>query len=184
MRVLYTLCLVMLFAPACMPLRLRPEVTRRYRQISHAEDRTGRHAEITAFSLPVPNSDPNSILALAPAAQAEFVKGVAAHASTGQGIAAPIRSDSPPPGARNLARVSRRVVFSIENRSPNPADRLHSVRIGMKLQDTAMSYVSWDKIATKHNTVDVGSLTFTQGTEVGADLRKGSRSGSTPSPGT
>ncbi|HEV2148210.1 MAG TPA: hypothetical protein VGR37_12470 [Longimicrobiaceae bacterium] len=137
-------------------------------------DTTIHYAELTAFSLPVPNSDPNNILALAPEAQAEFVRGVAAHASTGRaiaaGIAAPIKSDSPPPGARNLARISRRVVFSIENRSPSPADRLHSVRIRMELPDSNMSYVSWDKIATKHNTVDVGTLSFTQGTEVGAEL--------------
>lgn len=172
MRILCTLWLVVLFVPACMPLRLSPEVTRRYRQSSHIQD-TIHYASLTAFSLPVPGSDPNGILALAPEAQAEFVKGVAAHASTGRaiaaGIAAPIRSDSPPPGARNLARISRRVVFSIENRSVRPADRLHNARIRMLLPNS-VSYVSWDKIATKHNTVDVGTLAFNQGTEVGAEL--------------
>ena len=173
MRILHTLVLGSLLLPACLPLRLGSEVTRRYKQRSFITDSINHYAEITAFSLPVPDPEQNGILALAPPAQAEFVRGVAAHAATGQaiasGIAAPIRVDAPPPGARNLARITRRVVFSIENRRLDSADRLQSARIRMAVPDS-VSYVSWDKIATKHNTVDVGTLTFRQGTEVGGEL--------------
>ncbi|HWU09298.1 MAG TPA: hypothetical protein VN520_23435 [Streptomyces sp.] len=160
---------------ACQPPQVNPVAIRRYAAARFVRD-TAQYGAITVFSLPVPGAEADGVLDLSPQAQAEFVRAVAATPTAkspgtiAAGLASPIQPETSPPGTRNLARVSRRVVFSIENRSMNPADRLHTARIIVRLNPDSAVFTGWDRIATRHNKVDVGTLTFTQERDVGGEL--------------
>lgn len=58
----------------------------------------------------------------------------------------------------------------MENRSPVPADRIESVRLQLTRLTGGARFEGWDKLVTAFQTIDLGSLTFTQKRDVSAEL--------------
>lgn len=161
----------------CMAFsRPTPVITQRYRVRSFAKD-TAPSVKITVFSLPIspPRSPDVGITALAPQAQAELIKAIDADTQPAraliQALALPLRpeQDRSRPSFRDLTRIPRQLVFSLENLSREPADRVNQARIRIVALD-GLSFVSWNRIETNNQTVQLGSLGLTQNRTASADL--------------
>ena len=158
---------------ACALAAPKAEVTRRY--ATHTfETATTDRVNLTVFAIPVPERDATflAVSDLAPAAQAELVKAMDDHANPQalvQSLALPITGSSPTPSFRDLTRMSRRLVFSLENRSRNPADRISKARIAI-LPSQGTRFIGWDRITNVYDTIDLGTLNLTRGRKVGAEV--------------
>ena len=84
-------------------------------------------------------------------------------------LAIPIRSASATPSFRDLTRISRRLVFSLDNRSPGPANRISEARIYVYPLD-GTRFVSWNRIENDYQTVDLGKLNLSQERSASAEL--------------
>lgn len=165
-------------ASACVPPRVTPAVTRRYAHRQFGRD-TAHSVTLTAFTIPVPAAaaSANGITTLAPEAQAEVVKAVAGHTSTPasltEAIGLPIGGAGGAAPFVDLTRVSRRLVFSVENRSLGPADRVSLARISIHPQGEA-AFRGWNRIENRYEQVDLGKLNLTRGVtntgEIGATV--------------
>lgn len=162
-------------AQACAPLSLSPRLTRRYAARAFAQaDPTTPPVRLSVFATAVPRSASETVItSLAERGQAEMVRAMALRAETPQSIAEamalPIRRPVPVPGQRDLTQVTRRLVFSVDNESLEPADRISMARIRVVLGDGAR-FTGWDRITTRFDTVDLGSIEAGQSHEVGAEL--------------
>jgi hypothetical protein len=76
----------------------------------------------------------------------------------------------------DLTVFERRLVFSVENRSPNPGDRLD--RVAMILTPSSPGkFVSWNQFVTKYQTTNLGTIEFTQNRQAGIELNAGASTG-------
>lgn len=178
---------VLMFLGGCANLSLlRPQATRRYKEVfvvSRDTPRTRdttplwkrRWVETSVFSIapPAPENAVRDVFTLAGEGQAAYVEALAARATDAAGLSSalvsPLQRQPPPVSRRNLGRVKRRVVFSVANRSTSPADRLSSVRLTLQ-PDSGVRFTGWDKLATAYETVDVGTLTFSQKATAGGEI--------------
>ena len=173
-RIVSPLLAGLLLASACAPL-LGPRAAKRYvRMAVHGDSVPTREdwVDVSVFSLPIPPaSTARDLFVLAGEGQAAYIEALAARAKEGaslpQAFAAPIQQDRLP-AVRDLNLVKRRMVFSIENRSNNPADRLVSIRL--HLFPDSVELLNWDKLATAYDVIDLGSLTFGQSATMEAGL--------------
>ena len=60
--------------------------------------------------------------------------------------------------------------MSIDNRSLEPSTRMHKAAVVLSL-DEAVDFKSWSRFATKYETVNLGSVRFTQGSEFGIGVK-------------
>jgi hypothetical protein len=131
--------------------------------------------DVSVFSIPATPAEtpPRDVFALAAEGQAAFIQALAARspdlATLTRSVAVPIRREAQPESNRDMGVVKRRVVFSVANRSMSPADRLASVRITLRPQ-AGVRLIGWDKLATAYESIDVGTMTFTQKVTGGAEL--------------
>jgi hypothetical protein len=166
---------------SCLPAALsgcalagqKSEVTRRY--AAHTfESGDSTRVNLTVFAISVPERDATFLAVndLAPAAQAELVKAMDDHANPQalvQALALPITGSSATPTFRDLTRMSRRLVFSLENRSRNPADRISKARISIRPGE-GTRLLGWDRIANVYDTIDLGTLNLTRERKVGGEV--------------
>ena len=152
-------------------------ILRRYATQTRIRE-TAPTVKITVFALPVPSTPPaaTEITNLANDAQAELVKAMAGRtqgspAGLVQALAMPIEGTSSEPSFHDRTRFARRLVFSLENQSPGPANRISEARIYVHpLNGTR--FVSWNRIENDYQTVDLGKLNLSQerGSNVGLGL--------------
>lgn len=151
-------------------------VLRRYTSQTRVMEDTPR-VKITVFALPVPApaAAERGITNLSPDAQAELVKVMATRTPDGgpqglaEALAIPIQGTSSTPSFRDLTRISRRLVFSLENQSAGAADRISEARIYVRPADSTR-FVSWNRIENDYQTVELGKLNLTQERSSGAEL--------------
>lgn len=153
-----------------------PQITRRYASHAFVRD-TSPSVSITVFALPIPEPTPDEtgLTDLSPQAQAEMVKVMAERTKDGgaqdvvQALAIPIEGASSAPTLRNLTRRSRRLVFSLDNQSWGPANRISEARIYIRPRN-GTRFVSWNRIENQYEKVEVGKLSLSQGRNVSAEV--------------
>jgi len=64
-------------------------------------------------------------------------------------------------------KFSKRLVFSVQNLSVCEADRISKVSITLRISDPNIRIVSFDKLLTKYESVDVGKTNFSNTTNLG-----------------
>lgn len=178
------LLVLAVMAAACSPF-VSPRAAKRHvrmtviRQDTISVDSLRRWAnwvDFSVFSLSVPPPPPSrDLFSLAGEGQAAFIQAMAAQLKEREGavlpqaLASAIQQERLPT-MRDLGLVKRRVVFSVENRSTSPADRLVAVRLRLRPDQDSVRFLNWDKLATVHEVIDLGSLTFGQTVTAGAEL--------------
>jgi len=149
-------------------MRPQPVVLRRYvtQQRAQAADSS---VKITVFALGVPATPapPTNITNLSTDAQAELVKALATRTPNGgpgalaQALAVPIQAASSEPSLRDLTHISRRLVFSLENKSPGEASRISKARIYIDPLD-GTRFAGWNRIENNYQTLELGKLSLSQ----------------------
>lgn len=167
---------VLFLSFACAP---KPKYTNRFDSYTIENKSPSYSATITAFSLPVKDSSKSTtILNLSDRGQAAFIKAVKEYSDENKNdfiktLASAIKPSSKPPSViLDKTEFSRRVVFSIENTSTWPADRIDRVKVTLSFPENINKpeFKSWDKFSSKYETVDLGSLTYTQSNSFSASV--------------
>jgi hypothetical protein len=160
---------------ACAALNMQPRVTRRYASATFLPAAVPAPAvDLSVFATTVPRSGTETVITnLSDRGQAELIRAMVSRTQTAQTLAEamayPVRRPTPLPGLRDLTELSRRLVFSIDNGSVQPADRVSTARIRVILRDSAR-FTGWDRITTRFDTVDLGKISTDQSRSVGAEL--------------
>lgn len=172
--------IALVFLAGCSVLTPRPQVIRRFSQYRVVEQPPANTplVSLTTFSTPVPAVDPpRGLLNMAERGQAELVRALAAKTdgapALARALALPFAPEQERPAMIDRSRVKRRVVFSIEKRSPGPADRINLVRVRVKLPQIgadAPTFVGWNRMESEYRTIDLGKLTSTQTRTMGGEL--------------
>ena len=155
---------------------VRPVITKRYRtQVQVQVPNNAIEARLTAFSLDVPVvSAHTTLLNLGERGQASLIQELGKKSKDAgellEKLGAPIRAPRDPGQAVDHTVFERRVVFSIDNLSPGPADRITQARIRLAMLTPTAKFKNWTQFATKYETADLGSLKFTQNRELNFDL--------------
>ena len=187
--VLYLTILATLFY-SCAP---RPVVTRRYR-IQTQVPNASIAVRLTAFCLGVPvASAQTTLMNLADRGQASLIRELGAKSGDAGDLLAnlgsPIVFSEDPGGIVDHTVFERRVVFSIDDQLPGPADRITQARIRLTImnpppaqpvpaqpteaQPAKAEFKNWTQFATKYEKADLGSLKFTQTREIGVNVSGG-----------
>ncbi len=154
---------------------LRPPITRRYQKQTHTMAPVGEiEAALGAFSLPIPAvTAKTTLLSLSERGQASLIRELGNQSDSSDSLLTALGSsigqDSKPDRDIDLTHWSRRVVFSLENRSEGPADRMSAARIRLDQLTGGASFESWTQFATKYDSVDLGTLRLTEHRELGAE---------------
>lgn len=175
-----TIILLLLFVQAATGcstfMKPKPVVHRRYSAYTRVKQDTP-NVSLTVFAVPVPQSPAaeTAITSFAGDAQAEMVKAMASRTANGgphglvQALAMPIRRTSSAPSFRDLTRISRRLVFSLDNESPGPANRISEARIFVEPRN-GVRFVSWNRMENDHQTVELGRLSMSQERSTSAEV--------------
>jgi hypothetical protein len=148
-----------------------PRLTTRYASQVPVQLPAGEiQARLAAFSLDVPGaSAKTTLLSFSERGQASLIEQLGAKSKDAAELlaklGAPIKESKEPDREADRTVFKRRVVFSIDNVSPGPADRISTARIRLEL-DPPAHFQDWTQFATKYETADLGSLKFTQNREV------------------
>lgn len=170
--------------------RPAPELLRRH--VAYEVADTADVVRVTVFSVPAGESvSATPLTALSASAQSAMIRSVADKTSTPEAF---LRTLGPPvsgaggrDAAVDLTRFRRRVVVSAENRaarpSPDPdggwrahpAARISRLRVAVGADPRRARFLSWDRFASRHETVDLGEMTFRRerGASRGLDLDPG-----------
>jgi len=174
----------------------RPELLRRFATFEVSD--TAGLVEVSAFAMDAAGGPAGlPVLELSRSAQAELVEAVAARTSSPEALlralGAPASDAAGAAGVVDRTRFRRRVVISAENHAlrpresdggewlVRPAGRISRLRVTVALADSSRAaFRSWDRFASRHETVDLGRMSFTRerdrGLEVG--LRPAAAEGS------
>ena len=163
-------------ATALLSSCVRPVVTRRYR-IQTPIANAPIAVRFTAFCLDVPVAFARTtLLNLADRGQASLIQELGEKSTDARellgNLGSPIVFSQDPGGVIDHTRFERRVVFSIDDQSPGPADRITQARIRLTIPALA-KFNSWTQFATKYETADLGSLKFTQNREIDLNVAGG-----------
>ena len=149
-----------------------PQITRRYASAILPEELTGSDVvDLSLFSMNVPvASTQTTLISLGERAQAALIKELSAKVKDApsllHALASPIAKPVSQQAILDRTVVERRVVISIENRAFSPATRIQKASTILSLpKETAADFTSWSQFATKYQTVNLGSVKFTQGSE-------------------
>jgi hypothetical protein len=162
-----------------------PHLTRRYASLD-AGDSAGCGGTPT-ITLSTFVMDPER--AVSPAAawltdrgQEALITGLSAKAGSANDLLRAVGSPVVPAEDRALtverSRFKRRIIASVASANFGPADRLQRLALRLELVETAdVKFVSWDKLVTKYESIDLGKLKFTQGSTIDAktDLVTGAK---------
>lgn len=149
-----------------------PRLTKRYAsQVQVQVPAAAIEVRLAAFSLNVPAaSAKTTLLNLSERGQASLIEQLGVKSKDAADLLAKL--GAPLQGARTPGReadrtvFTRRVVFSIDNVSPGPADRISTARISLSELTPPAHFRDWTQFATKYETADLGSLKFTQNREL------------------
>jgi hypothetical protein len=162
------------------PAGCAPVLTKRYAVVTGSVgDGT---VSLSASAFPIDPPGPKTIFDLAGEGQAAAVAAFAAKSENLPGlqaaIAAPIARASNS-GIQDVSTISRRVVLSVGASHRGLADRLDASTVTLHLKaDGPAKFKSWNQLATKFETIDLGKMNFTQKGTLSAGL-EGSAPGST-----
>lgn len=170
-------------------LRPREKYTLRYKTtptiVEHDPDAT-QTAQVSAFVLDVPEGASGKTVADLPErAQAAAIKAIGSNPKTSTkdlltAMGSPIGKKEKGGGDADRSVFKKRVVLAIVSLTTTaPADRLTFAKLSLVFPElsqddslrtpqnkTQATFVSWDKFATKYQTVDLGSLSYTQSREL------------------
>ena len=143
----------------------KPVLTRRYKALAAGASLGTGDVQLTASVFPIDAPAQRTIFDLAGEGQAALVAAVASVSVTGgslhSALAAPISRGST--GVVDKTSFSRRIVLSVSADHKGLADRLDFSRITLTLgKYLEAEFRSWNQLATRFDTVDLGKLTFTQ----------------------
>jgi hypothetical protein len=129
-------------------------------------------ARVSAFVLDVPESAGGKAVSDLPErAQAEAIKVLGSKAANTKdflaAVGGPIGRRPQKSGAENRSVFRKRVVLSIENLATTAlADRFTFAELSLTFPGNQAQFLSWDKFATQYQTVDLGSLSYSQNREI------------------
>lgn len=163
------LCLI-----SCSP---KPELTKRYASFRQ-DTGTSSLISVSGFSTSATQSTAKTTLSnLSDRGQAALVEALAAKAKDGDALIAllgkEIAAKKKDTNFPDHTVFTRRVVLSVQNESKLPPDRLTKVRLVLRFNkgdSLEPKFKSWDTFVTKYETIDIGTLSFTQTREMGADI--------------
>ena len=167
---------------ACGLVPREPELVKRWDRYAVA-DTTGL-VRVTVFTARSPASDaPSALSELSRSAQATYVRAMADRTSTAAelraSLAAPIAVPGEPVGQVDRTVFRRRLVISIERTGPaggreredlSRVARVARTRIAMGLPDGRARFTTWDRFATRWDTVELGTMTLSRSAELEGDL--------------
>jgi hypothetical protein len=155
-----------------------PKITKRYDSRTFTGSASDSDVALSVFATDVPSTSAQTTLTSLPErAQMALIQALNAKSSDTaallKALGSPIPKPPPPNRIVDRTRVERRVVFSIENRSKEPADRIHRATVKLSLPEAAKvaQFRSWNQFATKYGTVNLGSVKFTQTREAGLEVK-------------
>jgi hypothetical protein len=146
---------------------ISPQVTRRYAAADFSQGEIASdEVALSLFSMDIPTATAQTtVLSLSESAQASLIEQLSAKVKDAPSLlkvlASPITTPKSPQRLVDRTVVERRVVLSIDNRSLQPASRLHKAVIILSLDPNA-AFKSWSQFATKYQTVNLGSVKFAQ----------------------
>src|SRR5215475_5823508 len=158
---------------------LTPKITRRYesRELTTATN-PSYGPSLTAFATDVPVATPRTTLvSLSDGGQAALIRELSGKATDANDLIRLLGTPIPqqPKALQrtvDLTVFERRVVLSVENRSTKPGDRLERVAMILKPSGPG-EFVSWNQFVTRYQTIDLGTIEFTQNREAGIGLSAG-----------
>jgi len=149
-----------------------PRLTKRYNTQTPAQVASGTiEARLSAFSLEVPSaSAKTTLLNLTEGGQSSLIEQLGKKSKDAADLlaklGAPIQGAKGPGREADRTVFTRRVVFSIDNVSQAPADRISTARISLGELTPPARFKDWTQFATKYETADLGTLKFTQSREL------------------
>jgi hypothetical protein len=153
--------------------------TRRYRSAEPlCSNSPNRSVDVAAFSFSAPPSSSQApILTLSERGQAALIGAVGGDPEKASKLLLALGLNSPKatPSVDDRTTFRRRLVLSLDNNSACPADRISWARLHLSLQNTYGRFLSWDKLISEHDTVDLAKITTAQTTafSVGTELAGG-----------
>ena len=160
------------------------KLTRRYNSVayhSYADDSIKYSVKVNGFvfepDAPKP-SQPKTVFDLSPQGQKALVKVLGIKESKSDDFLGKLSKTlaTTKKDAANVVdytKFTKRLVFSIRNISPYPADRIAKINIRLNVTDPHIKIISFDKIITKYESVDVGKLDFSNTTNLGISANAG-----------
>jgi len=158
------LCLALLTS-ACGPLR--PRLTRWHDQLSAPVGANPDELDFGVFGLN-PTPEPRGFRAtdLTERGQAALVQALGGLTKDPRDLLGALgRRITPPavpPGDVDMTVIDRRLVFSVTHMPLHPADRLHMITMRLLPNQAGVQFQNWSLLATKYETINLGSLTFDQ----------------------
>jgi len=156
-----------------------PELTRRYAEIRPDAGAAHMSADVSVFSLPVPSPGSRSMFDLGPGAQTAFINAARDRTSSMRDFVEAVGTRIPAsptgPGI-DAMRLQRRVVFSLSPQGLGPADRIDRLLLTLTVTSPthgaapAWRFVSWDRFATRYETIELGDISLSRKGELGVSL--------------
>lgn len=149
----------------------KPKITKRYNEIIGYDNTTlpNNYVKVTGFVTKPVSSTSKTIFDLSERGQKALIETIGKLEKSPSKIAplisAPIKLNTPKKLITNHTLIKKRIVLSVEDiANLQGADRLQSIRIRLKRPSGNTNYklVSWDKIVTQYQDIDVGKLSFSQ----------------------
>ena len=161
---------ILLFVVLCLLLSCggqKKTLTSRFKKYEIIDNSSGiPHVSIEAFSYPTKiKSELKNIFNLSERAQKELIRVVSKNGENIDNLHSKLgMSIKPKTQAKTIEDrtfFDRTVVFSVENEDNIiGSNRIQRIEISMYPKDsTQMEFVSWDKLATKYGTFDLGKIT-------------------------
>lgn len=155
--------------------RAGPELLRRYASYEVA-DTTGL-VGVAVFSVPASEGGSSTRLPeLSPSAQSALIRAVADKTDTPEAflhlLGRPVGASADSERSADRTRFRRRVVVSAENRvarpvgdaagrwRASPGARISRLRVAIGLEPGRARFRSWDRFASRYETVDLGAMSF------------------------
>lgn len=168
----------LLFVPVIWSSCASTKLTRRYCSATTVSN--GSEAElvrVSAFVLDVPPSPPKSfLLDLSPQAQSTLIGEIAKKTASMESFLSSLQDvgvkENGGGDIIDMTRFRKRVIFSVEKGGDKfserigPADRIGELLIQMSIPAIARFH-SWSRFETKYESIDLGKVSFTQGSQAG-----------------
>jgi len=161
----------LLMSTGCSP---HPKYTLRYKTVELVDNDpdASKTASVSAFVLDVPeNASGKTVSDLPERAQAEAIKTLGGKTTNAKdfltSVGSAIGKKQQKSGVEDRSVFKKRVVLSIENLATTAlADRFTFAELSLTFAGDQAKFLSWDKFATQFQTVDLGSLSYSQSREV------------------
>ncbi len=167
LNLIFSFSFILLAITACGP---KSKYTNRFDDYKVVNDENNSSVTISSFSLGVPAPASTTLLNLGERGQAEFIRAVKEYSKENQKdfieILGSIINVAPQPPSILVDKTifKRRIVFSIENTSEGPADRIEKAKIILTLDknQNKPEFKNWDMFSSKYETIDLGTLQYKQ----------------------